>query len=413
MSPQSSQAALAALNGARPVLAHFDKPHSAEDLAADIIDLWAGAESALQALVGNSTLTGQQLVRAARQAELITLDQAHALLEFLAARDRANRTSYKPTQADGDAAVDGFKSLESALAGSATAKPAAAATPGPPVYTPRQSRPAQPSRPSTPPPPPSPYAPRSAGGGYRQPPAYAARSSAGPPTIEMPGSFASAEAAAGGGSTGGSGTKAPGISGGVGRTMVQNALDAAESGGRGFPWLSLPAWIGIAVVVVLIVGGYLFYGRSSGSSGLTAGIDAMNNGQRERARGEFAKAVNNDPNSATPHVFLARIAREEGDLATARAQLDTALRLDSKNAVALREMGLVLFASRQYDLARRFFVRAVTANPQDRASQGYLGCAMMRLNRVTEGTSWIGKAGTGPWQRCLQQTTTITAPPPL
>ena len=413
MSPQSSQAALAALNGVRPVLAHFDKPRSAEDLAADIIDLWAGAESALQTLVGNSSLTGQQLVRAARQAELITLDQAHALLEFLAARDRANRTSYKPTQADGDAAVDGFKSLESALAGSATARPAAAATPGPPVYTPRQSRPAQPSRPSTPPPPPSPYAPRSAGGGYRQPPAYAARSSAGPPTIEMPGSFASAEAAAGGGSTGGSGTKAPGISGGVGRTMVQNALDAAESGGRGFPWLSLPAWIGIGVVVVLIVGGYLFYGRSSGSSGLTAGIDAMNNGQRERARGEFAKAVNNDPNSATPHVFLARIAREEGDLATARAQLDTALRLDSKNAVALREMGLVLFASRQYDLARRFFVRAVTANPQDRASQGYLGCAMMRLNRVTEGTSWIGKAGTGPWQNCLQQTTTTTAPPPL
>ena len=413
MSPQSSQAALAALNGVRPVLAHFDKPRSAEDLAADIIDLWAGAESALQTLVGNSSLTGQQLVRAARQAELITLDQAHALLEFLAARDRANRTSYKPTQADGDAAVDGFKSLESALGGSATVKPAAAATPGPPVYTPRQSRPAQPSRPSTPPPPPSPYAPRSVGGGYRQPPAYAARSSAGPPTIEMPGSFASAEAAAGGGSTGGSGTKAPGISGGVGRTMVQNALAAAESGGRGFPWLSLPAWIGIAVVVVLIVGGYLFYGRSSGSSGLTAGIDAMNNGQRERARGEFAKAVNNDPNSATPHVFLARIAREEGDLATARAQLDTALRLDSKNAVALREMGLVLFASRQYDLARRFFVRAVTANPQDRASQGYLGCAMMRLNRVTEGTSWIGKAGTGPWQNCLQQTTTTTAPPPL
>jgi len=236
---------------------------------------------------------------------------------------------------------------------------------------------------------------------------------AGPPTIEMPGSFASAEAAAGGGSTGGGGTKPAGISGGVGRTMVQNALAAADSGGRGFPWLSLPAWIGIAVVVLLIVGGYLFYGRSSSSSGLTAGIDAMNNGQRERARGEFAKAVNSDPNSATPHVFLARISREEGDLATARAQLDTALRLDPKNAVALREMGLVLFASRQYDLARRFFVRAVTANPQDRASQGYLGCTMMRLNRITEGTSWIGKAGTGPWQACLQPTTTTTAPPPL
>src|SRR6185369_13548460 len=119
MSPQSTQAALASLNGARPVLAHFDQPRSAEDLAADIIDLWSGVESALQTLVGNSSLSGQQLIRAARQAELITLDQAHALLEFLAARDRVNRTSYKPTQGDGDAAVDGFKALESGLTGAA------------------------------------------------------------------------------------------------------------------------------------------------------------------------------------------------------------------------------------------------------------------------------------------------------
>src|SRR5256714_5240232 len=144
MSPQSTQAALASLNGARPVLAHFDQPRSAEDLAADIIDLWSGVEAALQTLVGNSSLTGQQLIRAARQAEAVTLDQAHALLEFLAARDRANRTSYKPTQADGDAAVEGFKSLESALTGVAAAAPApraASPSPGPPAYTPRQSRP--------------------------------------------------------------------------------------------------------------------------------------------------------------------------------------------------------------------------------------------------------------------------------
>src|SRR5438067_8727147 len=160
MSPQNTPGALASLNGVRPVLAHFDTPRSAEDLAADIIDLWTGAEAALQALVGNSSLTGQQLVRAARQAEVVSLDQAHSLLEFLAARDRANRTSYKPTQADGDAAVDGFKALESALTGVA---PAVAGRPTPTsplqaAYTPRQSRPLK-----QPPPPPaapaSPYAP--------------------------------------------------------------------------------------------------------------------------------------------------------------------------------------------------------------------------------------------------------------
>ena len=404
MSPQNNPGAVAALNGARPVLAHFDTPRSAEDLAADIIDLWTGAENALQALVGNASLTGQQLVRAARQAELITLDQAHSLLEFLAARDRANRTSYKPTQADGDAAVDGFKALESALTGTAaTARGAAAAAPAAPAYTPRQSRPAPPPPPpSRPSQPASPYAPPSAGGGYRQPPAYSGRSTAGPPTIEMPGAFMSE----------GAGGNTP-AGGGIGRSHVEHALAAAESRSR-FPRLSTPVWIAIAAVIVLGLGGYFFFARSSSDESLNAGIDAMKNGQNERARGEFAKAVKDDPESAIPHVFLARIARTESDLATARAQLDTALRLDPQNAVALREMGLVLFSSKQYDLARRFLVRAVQSNPGDRASQGYLGCALMRLNRVQEGTKFIQNAGTGSWQACLQPvTSTTTTPPPL
>jgi Tfp pilus assembly protein PilF len=177
--------------------------------------------------------------------------------------------------------------------------------------------------------------------------------------------------------------------------------------------LSLPILIGAVVVLLFVVGVYFaFRGGSGGGNGLNAGIDAMQNGQRERARGEFTKAVKDDPKAATPHVFLARLAREESDLATARAQLDTALRLEPRNAIALREMGLILFASRQYDLARRFFVRAVQANPQDRASQGYLGCALMRLNRVQEATKFINNAGTGPWTACLQPVTT-TAPPPL
>ncbi len=410
MSPQNNQAALASLNGARTVLAHFDQPRSAEDLAADIIDLWTGVEAALQNLVGNSSLGGQQLIRAARQAELITLDQAHSLLEFLAARDRANRTSYKPTQADGDAAVDGFKALESALAGSgASTSPAASRpTPSSPLqaaYTPR-SRPASPPPPAPRPPaqPASPYAPPTAGGGYRVPPAYTGKKMAGPPTIELPGAFMTEGPAAG---------KTPPSAGGVGRAQVDHALAAAQSRSR-FPSLSLPVWIAIAVVaLILIGGGYFLFGRSGGGGNIDAGITAMKNGQNETARGNFAKAVKDDPNAATPHIFLARLARNDGDLATARAELDTALRLEPRNANGLREMGLVLFASRQYDLARRFFVRAVQANPADRATQGYLGCTLMRLGRVQEGTTWISKAGTGPWSSCQPAATQPGAPPPL
>jgi tetratricopeptide (TPR) repeat protein len=392
MSPQNNQAAIAALNGVRPVLSHFDSPRSAEDLAADIIDLWAGAESSLQALVGNSSLTGQQLVRAARQAELITLEQAHGLLEFLAARDRANRTSYKPTQADGDAALDGFKALESALSGNAPGQAAAPSVPSAPAYTPRGTHATKAQPPS------SPYAPPSPGpGGYRQPPAYAKRT-AGPPTIELPpgGSFTTPGSTSQGG-------------GGIGRSNVEQALAAAER--RRWPKVSLPILIGTVVVLLIGVGIYFSFRGGSGSDSLTAGVEAMNAGQRERARGEFAKAVKADPDDPKPHVFLARLARQEGDLPTARAQLDTALRLDPKNTAALREMGLIVFAGRQYDLARRFFVRAVQSNPQDKASQGLLGCALMRLNRVPEGTKWINGAGTGAWTACLQPATTATPPP--
>jgi hypothetical protein len=404
VSPQNTQAAVTALNGVRPVLAHFDTPRSAEDLAADIIDLWTGAEGALQALVSNSSLTGQQLVRAARQAEVITLDQAHSLLEFLAARDRANRTSYKPTQQDGDAAVDGFRALESSLTGKAPVQRPTPSSPLQAVYTPRGSRQQTQQPPPPPAPPPSPYAPPSSTGGYRQPPAYAARRTSGPPTIEQPppGSFTPA-----------SGSSGADSAGGIGKTRVGQALAAAETGGRG--WRNIPMWalIGVPLALILIIGGYyMFRGGSSGGSGMTAGIDALKNGQREKARGEFAKAIKDDPNAATPHVFLARISRDEGDLATARAELDTALHLEPRNGIALREMGLVLFASKQYDLARRFFVRAIQTSPEDRASQGYLGCTMMRLGRVQEGTTWIGKAGTGSWTACLQPLTT-PSPPPL
>ncbi len=379
MSPPSS-GALAALNGVRPVLAHFETPRGAEDLAADIIDLWTGVENSLRAHVGGSTLGGQQLIRAARQSELISYPQAHSLLEFLAARDRANRTTYKPTQADGDAAIEGFRALESALTGTAPVPRATPTSPLQAAHTPRQSQ--QPVSPYAPPPP----------GGHRPPPTIGSKvSSTRPPTIEQP--------------------PPAYMSGGIGPRNIEHALAAAETGGRKWPKIPKAVLLAVPVLLILLVGGYFVMNRTSVDA-LAAGIDAMQAGQRERARGEFAKAVRDNPNVAAPHVFLARLSREEGDLASARAQLDSALRLEPRNAVALREMGLILFASRQYDLARRFFVRAVQANPDDKAAQGYLGCAMMRLNRVDEGTKWINNAGSGPWTACLQPFP-AASPPPL
>jgi len=376
----ASSGALAALNGVRPILTHFETPRGAEDLAADIIDLWTGVETSLRAFVGGSNLSGQQLIRAARQSELISLQQAHSLLEFLAARDRANRTTYIPTQADGEAAIEGFRALESALT---EAAPAGRATPTSPLqaaYTPRPTV-APPTSPYAPPPP----------GGHRPPPTIGSRASSGrPPTIEQP--------------------PPAYMGGGAGPRNIEHALAAAETGGRKWPKIPKAVWIAVPVVLLLVVGGYFVLNRTSNDA-LAAGVVAMQDGKRELARGEFAKAVRDNPDAAAPHVFLARLSREEGDLAAARAQLDTALRLEPKNAVALREMGLILFAARQYDLARRFLVRAVQADPTNSAAKGYLGCAMMRLNRVNEGTKWINNAGSGAWTACLQPVTTATPPP--
>lgn len=109
--------ALAALDAARPAIARLDRSRHPEELAADLIEAWNGVETALRALLGGSATGGQQLIREARQRHLITFEQANALAEFGAARDRSQNTSYHPTDADIDAAREGFLKLEASLMG--------------------------------------------------------------------------------------------------------------------------------------------------------------------------------------------------------------------------------------------------------------------------------------------------------
>ena len=107
--------ALAALDTARPAIARLDRSRHAEELAADLIEAWAGVETALRALLGGSPLAGQALIREARGRQLISFEQANALAEFQAARERAQDTAYHPTDADINAAREGFLKLEASL----------------------------------------------------------------------------------------------------------------------------------------------------------------------------------------------------------------------------------------------------------------------------------------------------------
>ncbi len=342
----NQQSAIAALNSVRPIAERLDRSRDGEDRAADILELWEGTETALRALMGGSSLGGQALIRELRQRELISLGQAYSLLEFLGARDRANRTSYRSTASDIEAARDGFRQLDTGLRegtidGSAAASGAAA--------------PATASKTAT-----STFAPATAGGSVAAPAAVPAQKSSWVPQMR-------------------------------GKNR----------------WL-IPGVFGALLLAVVL---YALLGRTTPDSGMTKGVNLMKEGRREAARTEFAAMARDNPNLATPHIFLARLSREEGDLGTARAEAEKAVRLEPSNAIALREMGLVLYTAHQYTLSRNFFVRALKASPNDSASKGYLGCALMQTGgNEALSEKFIRAAGPGVWSSCGRLT---GAPPPI
>jgi tetratricopeptide (TPR) repeat protein len=318
----AQRSAVAALETARPIIARLNASRSPEDTAADILEGWEATQAALRSLIGGSPLSGQALIRELRQRDMLTLDQAHALLEFLAARDRVDRPSYRPTMVDVQAACDGFKRLDAAVTGVGAATPAAAAT------------------------------------------------------VAAPATVASTGA---------------------------NAYDIRPRRSR---WL-IPALV--ALVLLLGAGGYYMFSGGS-SADLTQAESDYAAGRREAAKGEFAKAARDNPRAATPHIYLGRIAREEGDMAGAARELTTAVQDEPNNALALREMGSYLFAAGNFDLARKFYIRALQANPSDRTAQGFLGCSMLRLGRAAEAQTWLSRAGQGSWSACAMQPP-VAAPP--
>jgi tetratricopeptide (TPR) repeat protein len=111
----SQRSALAALEAVRPTIVRLETERNSEDRAADLIEGWSAVETALRSLMGGSTLSGRALIHELRSRHAITLGQANALAEFEAARSRAERPAYQPTDTDVNAALDAFVKLEAGL----------------------------------------------------------------------------------------------------------------------------------------------------------------------------------------------------------------------------------------------------------------------------------------------------------
>jgi tetratricopeptide (TPR) repeat protein len=315
--------AQAALDAARPAIARLDRSRNSEELAADLIEAWTGVETALRSLLGGTPLAGQALIREARQRQMISFDQANALAEFQAARERSEDTTYHPTDTDINAARDGFLKLEASLMMPPPGEERPTPTPGEAMST----------------------------RGLRMSPLGT------PEPVPPP---------------------------------------------RSQPWW-FPALL-VGGLVIVGVGVWLLFGRGGfgigGDDSIDRGVEYWQRGQRELAAGEFSRAARDNPKSALPHVFLSRMAREVNNLTLAGQEATLAVQAEPKNPIALREMGSYLLAAGNYELARRFYVRALTENPNDRMAQGFLGCALIKLGRFDEGMRWMQRAGQGAWSGC-------------
>jgi Tfp pilus assembly protein PilF len=167
----------------------------------------------------------------------------------------------------------------------------------------------------------------------------------------------------------------------------------------------------LAAVVVLGVGGYFGATKMMAKAGppsaernaaLQRGVQLWQQGKAANAVPEFTTAARELPASALPHIYLSRLARERGDMDVAFNEAARAAELESRNPLALREVGAVLFARGDYDGARRFFVRALRANPRDRTAMGYLACSFHKLGDEAQAARWSTRAGPGGWSSCLK-----------
>lgn len=156
-------------------------------------------------------------------------------------------------------------------------------------------------------------------------------------------------------------------------------------------------------VLVCVITGAVVAALLSGVGRTTAyerGVTAYVAGQRVVARIAFEEAMLADPADPMPLVYLGRLSREEGDLPQARKLLEQAVQRAPDNPLTHRELASALLADGEFELARRFYVRALTLDPTDRPAQGFLGCALSRLGRTDEAARWLERAGPGDWTAC-------------
>ncbi len=163
----------------------------------------------------------------------------------------------------------------------------------------------------------------------------------------------------------------------------------------------------LAVAIVIAAGLYYLRMFSGEPDTLRTARAAFAAGDRVTARNSFAAAAGEHPELAEPHIYLGRIARDEGNHPAAIAELRRAVELEPNNYLAHRELAAYLLSTNQLELARSFYQRAIELAPDDKVSLGYMGCTLLRLGRGDLAQRFFQRAGAGEWSACQ-----VAVPPP-
>lgn len=388
MTPADQRSARAALDVARPAVVRLDVEHAPEHAAVDLRDAWAATETALRAAVGGSGLAGPALVAEGRTRGVIEYPHAHALLAFQAAADRATFPEYRPTVDDVAAARAGFQALEAALGLGIAADTGVHTAVGRATPAVGQGATGQAAASPYAPPPgyaaPSGFAPSGYGpSGYAPPPP--------PPRTTTPPTMASAIPATGSGSFPTVVSASDGADG---------TFDGVPPRRPGNPGKLTAGIVGAVVALALVAAGLYWLVAGNRTRTMDRAVAEFKAGQREAARRDFQTAADANSGAALPHVYLARMAREDGDLTRASTELETATRLEPNNALARREVGLLLLQTNHPDRAIEYLRTAVQADPTDRVAMGWLGCALVRVGNAALAQSFFQRSGQGDWSTC-------------
>ncbi len=327
-------------------MAKLDASRHPEEIAADIIEIWSSVETALRSLMGGSTLSGQALIRELRSRELISLDQAHSLLELQAVRERVDDTTYQPTQKDIDTAREAYDVLQSGLRTPASASAAAASPYAPPGAAPA---PAVPSS---------------------SPSAEPAQLYVPPPREEDVRRRRSIL---------------------LGALLILLAVVLVAGGVYWFRFRSGELPSDVRAAIVLYERGQPEAARAAFTQAARAhprmALPHLYLGRIARSEGDFAAAGNELKTAIELEPQNTMALDELGAFFLARG-------------TSFANQGRSDLATSDYDAARRNYVRALQLDPADSTARGYLGCALARLGRTSEADSWLARAGSGPWSEC-------------